>query len=116
VSDKYNISGIAAQTVAVGDGNTIFAGGGGTVEQVNQAEVGALLAELQQAIEAFRGPPEKQEALMRAHDEIAEELQGAAPSKDKLLAKLSSLKQLAGPAASISQVVAALVPVVVALV
>ena len=116
MSEKYNISGIAAQTVTIGDDVTVFASGGGTVEQVNQAAVCALLAELLQAIEAFQGTPEKREALIRAHGEISEELQGPAPSKDKVLAKLSALKQLAGPAASILQVIAALVPVVGALV
>jgi hypothetical protein len=116
VPDKYNISGIAAQTVTIGDGVTVFAGDGGTVNQINHAEASALLAELQQAIEAFQGPPEKRAELMKAHDEISEDLQGPSPSKDKLLAKLSTLKQLAGPSSSILQVVAALMPVVSALV
>lgn len=112
MSGKYNISGVAAQTVTIGDGATVFAGGGGTVQQINQAEAGALLAELQQAIEGFQGSPEKREALMNVHDEISEELHGPSPNKDKLLDKLSKLKQLAGPAVAISQVIAALMPLV----
>jgi len=117
MSDSYNISGnIAAQTVAVGTGSTIVVNGDGTVEQSNQAEIGALLAELQQAIEAFQGPPEMQAQMMSAHAEIAEELQGPSPSKDRVIKKLSALGQLAGPAASIAQAIAAFMPVVAALV
>jgi hypothetical protein len=117
MSDSYNISGnFAAQTVSVGTGNTIIVGGDGAVEQVNQAQVGALLAELRQAIEAFQGPPEKRQELASAHAEIAEELQQPSPSKSKVIEKLTALGQLAGPAAAITQVIAALVPVVAALV
>jgi hypothetical protein len=117
MSDSYNISGnIAAQTVAVGTGSTIFASGNATVGQSNGAEVGALLDQLQQAIEAFQGPPETRAKLMSEHAQIAEELQRPSPSKSKVMEKLTALGHIAGPAASIAQAIAAFIPVVAALV
>ena|SRR5665213_2662730 len=117
MSESYNINGnIASQVVSVGTGSTIFVGGDGTVEQSNQAEVSARLAELQQAIDAFHGPPGKRQELLNAHAEIAEELQRPSPSKSKVIEKLTALGQLAGPATAIVQAISTFMPVVAAFV
>jgi hypothetical protein len=111
---------ISGQNVAVGANSrveqNVSVGANSRVEQnVSGGPFGASLADLQRAIEAFDGPSRTRQALLSAHTEVAEELKAPAPDKNKLLAKLASLKELAGPAAAVTQAVTALAQVVVAL-
>ncbi len=103
-SVNYGISGVQninAQNIAVGTNSKI--------EQSNWSEsLGRPLADLQQAIEGFQGSPATREALLTTQAEIVEELKAPVPDKHKVLAKVSSLSHLAGPAATIVQATAVL--------
>ncbi len=114
MSDTAN-QGVSGQNVTI-SGQNVAVGANSRVEQnVSGGLLAAPLADLRSAIEAFDGPPETRQALLAAHAEVADELEAPAPNKDRLLAKLASLKQLAGPAAVVAQAVTALAQVVVAL-
>jgi hypothetical protein len=109
VSGNIQISGLAAQNVAIGDNSTIVNEGAGTIEQSNRYQLlGAPLADLQRAIEAFQGDPETRRQMLDAHREIAAELERPAPDKSRVLAVLDSLKRLAGSASAIVQAAATL--------
>jgi hypothetical protein len=113
MSDTVN-QGVSGQNVTI-SGQNVAVGAGSHVEQhISGAQFNDSLADLRSAIEAFDGPPETRQALLAAHAEIADELAAPAPDKDKLLAKLASLKELAGPAATVAQAVTALAQVIVA--
>ncbi len=111
-SGNQGISGqsinITAQNVAVGSNSRIE-------QTVSSGQFRGPLADLQRAIEGFDGPPATRDALMAGQAEIAAELEMPAPDKNGLLAKLASLKELAGPAATVVQAVAALAQVVAAI-
>jgi hypothetical protein len=116
-SANYGISGvgnIAAQNVVVGENSSITStNANSSVEQSNGAEqLSQSLAALRAAIEALQAPPATREALLATHAEVTRELQAPAPDKGKLLGKLTSMSQLAGPAAAIVQAVAALSQVI----
>jgi hypothetical protein len=114
MSDTGN-QGVSGQNINI-SGHNVAVGANSRVEQnVSGGPFGAPLADLQRAIEVYDGPPETRQALLAAHAEVAEELKVPAPDKNKLLAKLASLKELAGPAAAVAQAVTALAQVVVVL-
>lgn len=98
-SVNYGISGaqnIAAQNIAVGPNSRI--------EQSNWSEsLSHPLADLARAIDAFEGPPQARDALISARAEIDGELRAPAPDKGRILAKLATVKDLAGPAATVVQ-------------
>jgi hypothetical protein len=113
MSDAAN-QGVSGQKIII-SGQNVAVGAHSHVEQnVSGGLFSAPLADLQSAIEAFDGSPETRRALLAAHAEVADELAAPAPDKDRVLAKLASLKELAGPAAAVAQAVTALVQVVVA--
>lgn len=113
MSDTVN-QGVSGQNITI-SGQNVAVGANSRVEQnISGGQFNAPLADLRSAIEAFDGPPETRQALLAAQAEVADELEAPAPDKDKLLAKLASLKELAGPAAAVAQAVTALVQVVVA--
>ena len=113
MSDAAN-QGVSGQNVTI-SGQNVAVGAHSHVEQnISGGLFNAPLAYLRTAIEAFDGPPETRRALLAAHAEVADELEAPAPDKDKVLAKLASLKELAGPAAAVAQTVTALMQVVVA--
>jgi hypothetical protein len=113
MSDTGN-QGVSGQNITI-SGQNVAVGANSRVEQnISGGMFSAPLADLQSAIEAFDGPPETRQALLAAHAEVAEDLEAPTPNKDKLLAKLASLKELAGPAAAVGQAVTALMQVVVA--
>jgi hypothetical protein len=79
-------------------------------EQVNvvSSSLAQPLADLESAVDAYQGPPATRDALQHTHAEIVGELKAPSPDKGKILAKLASLSQLAGPAATIVQAAAVL--------
>jgi hypothetical protein len=104
--------GVSGQNITI-SGQNVAVGANSHIEQnISGGTFNAPLADLRAAIEAFDGPPETRQALIAAQAEVAGELESPAPSKDKLLAKLASLKELAGPAAGVAQAVTALVQVI----
>jgi hypothetical protein len=107
--------GVSGQNINI-SGHNVAVGANSRVEQnVSGGPFGPPLADLRRAIEAYDGPPATRQALLAAHVKVAEELKASAPDKNKLLAKLASLKELAGPAAAVVQAVTALAQVVAAL-
>ena len=80
------------------------------IEQVNvmSSLLAQPLADLENAINAFQGSPATRDALQSTQAEIVGELKAPAPDKGRILAKLASLSQLAGPAATIVQAAAVL--------
>jgi hypothetical protein len=102
-SANYGISGgnITAQNLAVGPNSRI--------EQSNYSQSFANpLSDLARAIDAFDGPPQARDALMAVQTEIAGELEAPAPDKNRVLAKLATIKDLAGPTATVVQAAAVL--------
>jgi hypothetical protein len=116
-SVNYGISGagsITAQNIAVGKNSTIISTGSNIIDQSNHAELlSGPLADLQQAIEAFQGLAATRDELLSAHAEIAQELKAPEPDKNKLLSKLTSITQLAGPATAIVQAAAVLMQAII---
>ncbi|HEY5288244.1 MAG TPA: hypothetical protein VIJ50_14195 [Solirubrobacteraceae bacterium] len=113
MSDTFN-QGVSGQNITI-SGQNVAVGTNSRVEQnISTGPFSAPLADLRSAIEAFDGPPDTRQALLATNAEVTHELEAPAPDKDKLLAKLASLKELAGPAAAIAQAVTALAQVVVA--
>jgi hypothetical protein len=101
---NYGISGvqnITAQNIAVGANSKIE-------QTISSGRFSTPLAELERAIAAFDGPPAAGDALLAAQAEIAGELEAPAPDKSTVLAKLASVKDLAGTAAAIVQAAAVL--------
>lgn len=103
-SVNYGISGvqnITAQNIAVGPNSKI--------EQSSRSEpLDRPLAELARAIDAFEGSQGARDALIAAHAEVVEELEAAAPDKRRILSKLASVRDLAGPAVTVVQAAAVL--------
>lgn len=116
-SANYGISGagnITAQNIAVGKNSTIVSTGSNTIDQSNHTELlSGQLADLQQAIEGFQGPQATRDELLSAHAEVARELSAPAPDKNRLLTKLASISQLAGPATAIVQAAAVLMQAII---
>jgi hypothetical protein len=115
MSDTAN-QGVSGQSIII-SGQNVAVGANSRVEQnVSGGPFRAPLADLRHAIDVFDGPLETRQALLAAHAEVADELEAPAPDKHKLLAKLDSLKELAGPVATVAQAATALAQIVVALV
>jgi hypothetical protein len=113
MSDWINsgISGVGNLNV-----ENLAVGANSKIEQTKWSEPAARqLADLQSAIDAYQGPPATRDALSEAHAEIAAELRAPAPDRDKLLARLTSLSGLAGPASAIVQAATALAQVIAAI-
>lgn len=103
-SVNYGISGaqnIVAQNIAVGPNSKI--------EQSNWSEsLDHPLANLSRAIDTFEGSPQVRDALLAARAEITAELSTPAPDKNRVLAKLATVREMAGPAATVVQAAAVL--------
>jgi hypothetical protein len=111
MSDRVN-QGISGQTVTI-SGQNVAIGPDSRIEQhVSGGAFNAPLADLRRAIEAADVPSDTRQALLVAHDEVAEELKAPTPDRSKLLAKLASLKELAAAVAPVVQAAAALTQVV----
>lgn len=107
--------GVSGQNITI-SGQNVAVGANSRIEQgINMGAFGAPLADLQRVIESFDAEPATRQNLLAVHAEIADELQGSAPDKDGLLAKLASLKELAGPASNVAQAATALAQVVLLL-
>ncbi len=114
MSDAGN-QGVSGQNINI-SGQNVVVGANSRVEQgISGGPFDAPLADLRRAIEAFDGPQATRQVLLVAHAEVAEELKAPVPDRNKLLAKLASLRELAGPAAAVAQAAAALAQVVTAL-
>lgn len=94
-------------------GNNLKFGADVKIEQNRwAANLDLPLAELESAINAFQGAAATRDALSAAHAEIVKELSASAPDKNRILARLTSLSRLAGPAAAIVQAAATLAQVI----
>lgn len=109
--DRIN-QGISGQNITI-SGQNVAIGPDSRIEQnVFGGTFSAPLADLRRAIETADVPPNTRQAMLAAHDEVAEELNGASPDQNKLLTKLASLKELSVAVAPVAQAVAALTQLV----
>jgi hypothetical protein len=110
-SVNYGISGvqnITAQNIAVGANSKI--------EQNNWSDgLEQPLGDLRRAIEDFEGPRAARESLVEMQAAMVRELEVPVPDKGKILTMLSSIKDLAGPAATVVQAAAVLAGVIAAI-
>jgi hypothetical protein len=109
--DRVN-QGVSGQNVTI-SGQNVAIGPDSRIEQhVAGGTFNALLADLQCAIDAADVPSDTHQALLVAHDEVAEELKAPTPDRNKLLTKLASLRELSAAVAPVAQAVAALTQVI----
>lgn len=111
MSERVN-QGVSGQNITI-SGQNVAIGPDSKVEQTVFGDTfNAPLTDLKRAIESADVPPDTRRELLLAHDEVAEQLQVTAPDRNKLLAKLDSLKELSATVAPVAQAVAALTQVV----
>jgi hypothetical protein len=111
MSESVN-QGVSGQNITI-SGQNVAIGPDSRIEQnVFGGTFNAPLADLQRAIETADVPSDTRSALLAAHGEVTEELKAGAPDRNKLVAKLTSLKELSIAVAPVAQAVAALTQVV----